>query len=396
MIAVIILILAALLLAAGYFVSLGRKSKRRQIESAKESVSYDVTLEKAINDVAQMIAYASRSGKSLDKKDIQAIVEAQRAGKSITSEQEAAFWTSASAISHAIAPVTVETLRSSYSASENDESLAGLAARAYRIRTIITLIALLFFQVYWLIGATVTSDLKDIRAHLEKLQAESQNGKVAIAALDDKDAQYKEKKAKLDADEAAWGDKLWADKISAWADFEVLKKWNVAKHLFIEDEVSSAPSSNKSTARDQVSQRSEKSVDKSDYFLWVFTPDHAEEMQTAQMILTALLKYILPILYGALGASAYIVRSLAAEIKDSTYSAGSVVRYELRFYLGAVAGLSIAWFTSDAKSAEGAGILQSLSPLALAFLAGYSVELLFSLLDRFVSAFSGPEPKRVP
>jgi hypothetical protein len=119
-------------------------------------------------------------------------------------------------------------------------------------------------------------------------------------------------------------------------------------------------------------------------------------MQTAQMILTALLKYILPILYGALGASAYIVRSLAAEIKDSTYSAGSVVRYELRFYLGAVAGLSIAWFTSDAKSAEGAGILQSLSPLALAFLAGYSVELLFSLLDRFVSAFSGPEPKRVP
>jgi hypothetical protein len=38
--------------------------------------------------------------------------------------------------------------------------------------------------------------------------------------------------------------------------------------------------------------------------------------------------------------------------------------------------------------------LQSLSPLALAFLAGYSVDLLFSLLDRLVVAFSGPEPRR--
>lgn len=126
----------------------------------------------------------------------------------------------------------------------------------------------------------------------------------------------------------------------------------------------------------------------------VLTPENLEALATAQIMLTALLKYLLPILYGLLGACAYIVRSLTNDIRDSTFSLGSKVRYQLRFYLGAVAGLSIAWFTSDAKPAESAGMLQSLSPLALAFLAGYSVELLFSFLDRFVTAFSGPEPKR--
>src|SRR5262249_47168372 len=184
-------------------------------------ISHEATLQKAIDDATRMLAYASRSGKTLDKKDIQAILEAQRAGNSITSEHEAAFWTSASSISQAIAPVTLETLNSSRSASEN------LAARSYRIRTIITLFALLVFQVYWLIGATVISDLKDIRARLEKLQEESQVGKAAIAALNDQDAQYKEKKAKLDAEASAWVDKVWADRISASADFELLKTWNV-------------------------------------------------------------------------------------------------------------------------------------------------------------------------
>jgi hypothetical protein len=134
-------------------------------------------------------------------------------------------------------------------------------------------------------------------------------------------------------------------------------------------------------------------VKPTDYFLWDFTPGNVEQLQTAQIILPALLKYVLPILYGALGASAYIVRALTAEIRDTTYTVGSGIRYQLRFYLGAVAGLAIAWFTSDPRPLENNGIMESLSPLALAFLAGYSVELLFSLLDRLVTAFSGPAPE---
>ena len=114
------------------------------------------------------------------------------------------------------------------------------------------------------------------------------------------------------------------------------------------------------------------------FYLWVFTPETVKQMQTAKIALATLLTYLLPILYGALGASAFIVRSLAERIRAITYTAESNVGYELRFYLGAVAGLSIVWFTSGERGADTSGMLQSLSPLALAFLAGFSVELLFS------------------
>jgi len=36
--------------------------------------------------------------------------------------------------------------------------------------------------------------------------------------------------------------------------------------------------------------------------------------------------------------------------------------------------------------------LKTLSPLALAFLAGYAVELIFTAMDRIVGAFSGGRP----
>lgn len=97
------------------------------------------------------------------------------------------------------------------------------------------------------------------------------------------------------------------------------------------------------------------------------------QVQTAKIALATLLKYLLPILlqikyllpilYGALGARAFIVRSLADQIKATTYTAQSNVGYQLRFYLGAVAGLSIAWFTSDPKGGKTAGMLQYLTTI---------------------------------
>jgi hypothetical protein len=55
-------------------------------------------------------------------------------------------------------------------------------------------------------------------------------------------------------------------------------------------------------------------------------------------------------------------------------------------HMGALAGLIAIWFLQpDASTAE---IFKTLSPFALAFLAGYSVEVVFSAMDRFIAAFS--------
>jgi hypothetical protein len=56
--------------------------------------------------------------------------------------------------------------------------------------------------------------------------------------------------------------------------------------------------------------------------------------------------------------------------------------------VGVLGGLAIGWFFKP--SGEGVG---SLSPLALAFVAGYSVDLLFTAMDRIVGAFTTPEKK---
>ena len=55
--------------------------------------------------------------------------------------------------------------------------------------------------------------------------------------------------------------------------------------------------------------------------------------------------------------------------------------------MGTLSGLAITWFFQPT-----AELFKSLSPLAVAFLSGYSVEVLFAAMDRFVGAFSTKSP----
>ena len=50
--------------------------------------------------------------------------------------------------------------------------------------------------------------------------------------------------------------------------------------------------------------------------------------------------------------------------------------------LGLLAGLGVGYLFKDQISGDSA--LGALSPLALAFVAGYSVEVLFSVMDRMI------------
>jgi hypothetical protein len=103
------------------------------------------------------------------------------------------------------------------------------------------------------------------------------------------------------------------------------------------------------------------------------------------LILVFLGGYVLPMLYGLLGACAFVLRKLSDEIDKLTYAHDARVRYALRLNIGLLSGLAIGWFV---KPASGDPSLVSLSPLALAFVAGYGSELFFVALDRLVQAFA--------
>ena len=56
-------------------------------------------------------------------------------------------------------------------------------------------------------------------------------------------------------------------------------------------------------------------------------------------------------------------------------------------------GLAVGWFVTPEQSS---GAFMALSPLAMAFLAGYSIELLFTAMDTLIGAFAGKRQAGAP
>jgi len=105
---------------------------------------------------------------------------------------------------------------------------------------------------------------------------------------------------------------------------------------------------------------------------------HVQEK--ANLIVGVLGAYILPILFGTIGAVAYVIRTISDQIRTSTFSTTSPIRHVMRAALGGMAGLVVGLF-SDLSTKL------SLSPLAVAFLAGYGVEAVFSMFDGIIEKF---------
>ena len=105
-------------------------------------------------------------------------------------------------------------------------------------------------------------------------------------------------------------------------------------------------------------------------------------------------RFFLPVMYGFMGTAVFLIRKIYQEYNRESLSESSTVDFRLRFFLGGVAGLAIVWFLAPSSEpvagavSTSSGTLANLSPLVLSFVAGYAVELLFSLIDRVVSSFT--------
>lgn len=100
------------------------------------------------------------------------------------------------------------------------------------------------------------------------------------------------------------------------------------------------------------------------------------------LMLGGLQNYAFPVLLGLLGALTFILRTLIVQIRDYSYTPHSASLSLVRISLGMMAGL-----LGGMLIPAGDNILRSLSPLAVAFLFGYAVEVVFAFLDRIVKAF---------
>lgn len=103
--------------------------------------------------------------------------------------------------------------------------------------------------------------------------------------------------------------------------------------------------------------------------------------QTQQMNLViygAITAYVLPVAYSLLGACAFVLRNMAAQIGTKTYRSSYLDR--ARLIIALIAGTVVGLFNNFTQGV-------SVSPLAIAFLVGYAVEVFFSFLDAFVHTF---------
>lgn len=102
----------------------------------------------------------------------------------------------------------------------------------------------------------------------------------------------------------------------------------------------------------------------------------------ADLLLDVLQKYAFPVLLGLLGALTYILRSMIVQLREYSYRSNFSSLSFVRICLGMMSGLLGGMLISPNDT-----VLKNLPPLALPFLFGYAIEVIFSFLDRIVKAF---------
>jgi hypothetical protein len=106
-------------------------------------------------------------------------------------------------------------------------------------------------------------------------------------------------------------------------------------------------------------------------------------LQANLIIYGAITAYVLPVFYALLGACAFALRNITPQnitpqIGTTTYMASYSDR--ARVIIALIAGTVVGLFNNFTQGV-------SVSPLAIAFLVGYAVEVFFSFLDTLVHTF---------
>jgi hypothetical protein len=356
------------------------------IEKPVFDKQFNASLGTAIRESQILLAYASQNGTQIDESVIKVIVSSGSlyAQKTLGDEDETAFWIAFNTLAKAVSPVSVNSLRSILDPHEMETrevfgvkfkkiSLARGAVRWYTTLAIITLCMLLTIQIYWLFGTQITADIQkitekhaDARAKWEAAKLQTQklmnasgnvNSDVGVGVASSGNAVQDASNLTLKALEESYS-------LHKKSSYEALFFWSRIWAVFLP------------TPQMEVDNPAERKI-----------YDNSILLQSTYLLLDALQRYILPLLYGLLGTCVYVLRTLTAEITARTYSEASNVSFRIRLYLGTLGGMVFAWFIVPENSTD-AGLFKSLSTFALAFLAGYSVEILFAAMDRFLVAFT--------
>jgi hypothetical protein len=425
----------------GYWPQIDCSKSHQEVESALYECmksKYGRELVTDMDDAQLLLSYFTRNGLAEDRKIDDAVVETLivsrerlRTGVFESQAEEAKFRMAYGRIAKAAQPVTVASLRDStatasrmslkwdwaknrpYLAPES-RPVPEIACLRYRNFAFLVLFALVVVQSYWTATSSVLTktdaliteinhaptkqEYIDRETALRPTKTGADPAKsassatpapaVVAAAKTDKTELTKDelvsKIGEMEANYSMLGKFMWPFR---WLQFDREKadKKDAAK----DQSTNGTPTPTASP--EAANEKPGKDPHDTLFLPSKFQTESASIRAVAVQVIDVMQKWLLPLLYGALGAMVFVVRTLSMQARDRLFRREGLVSLVLRVFLGMISGLAIGWFwNQNPQGATSVGALTAttLSPFALAFVAGYGVELFFALLDKIVSTFT--------
>lgn len=296
-----------------------------QLEPAPEAV--DPILAEAVNAAELLLAYAAEQGSDLDENLMQTIVRSKHTltTRALPEGEESEFWIAYRKLCIATAPVSRESLeatnvqpvRSHF--GTRDVSEVGRAVKLYRVVAISSIFVLLLFQVYWVFLSTLVNDSRRINSELIVFELDGFKAGLQQSATERENSE-EDANLQNQASDAEVVEKLSYRSNPKYRD--LLHQWNANLLLLKKTDV--------------LSKAFKASIDQTaaGYGGYMVEFRRAVQIQTGTVTLNIMSLYILPILYGLVGACAYILRTISQQIKARTFTRASKVRLQLRMVLG--------------------------------------------------------------
>jgi hypothetical protein len=408
-------------------------SRRREREAERDTDG--LTLEEAIPDAKLLIAFASAYTRKTEQALIADLVHAT--GKVIdlaaqklpvTAEVEAEFWQKYQNLSEELLPVTAASIRASSSAWSWGPSIT-----THAVAAVVLLMVFGVVLATWATGSTIRADVKlaskDLQDKMKSYTEARAKAALLRSQLDGYEEELNPSSAALKVVQVALPatritelrknlsdrtDELrkltsdlgpiqsemrsinlrrdpLIDLLGGWYETITPESWRIRSKDRIqlaidehEKQLLSAPAQQPGARRiaasnpqfDEVLRRNRVQDAKDSYAL--------DLLHRVDLILEVLQRYLLPLLLGLLGSLTFILRTQIAQVKDQTfhrpYWSLSIARLGLGLIAGLMGGLVIT--TDDT-------VLKTLPPLALPFVLGYAIEVLFAFMDKLVKAFVG-------
>jgi hypothetical protein len=357
----------------------------------------------ALDETHMLLAYAASSGINIEPEVSEAIARARAANEkhSWNADIESKFWPAKSKLSLSVKPVTVDTL------AAGKFGAAAIATRRYFHWTLILSVIIVPISIVMFINTTVSNDvgnlLKEndaaaIVLHEQLVNYQSaleqaarttgdranQNGNAVNSQallspnLVEKLAQFARVNRQIFAESRVLNFFiLHTATLPPWATAEKTEKEDPRRANLELDVRAGDPTPTGDPKHPNYPSITDQGFEKLAAYQDI--RDFARQAQQWNVIIYgAITAYVLPVTYALLGACAFALRNMAAQAGSKTYQPSYFNR--ARLIIALIAGTVVGLFNNFTQGV-------SVSPLAVAFLVGYAVEVFFSFLDAFVHTF---------